>query len=534
MTSGIVFSMKWFLLLILITTCDSLDSSGNQPGDLRTSAGLLSVPKGKVKSIEILNYDADGDYTVTPKGTDKGLFEPKKSIDEKQKKLMFNFKAKGEIGEQEYELGYTSRNGEKKSRIVTVRINDPKVMDMKGDATGLLMKYTNDYTFAYNDSKTGAINSFTACNPKIEKDSDWYSLGSTFIATLFYCDTKKYPSILLKDNSREKNLLKPPRDYELIWNDKGSKGQYGGSIWKPIPHKGYVAMGVVAVKGYGKPNETKGHREIMTVRKDLTIEGEKGDRIYSDADSGAYKSVRIYEIRVPNPPVINDLSLAPLLPETAIAEGTGGKLSPRILLYKKMVIDKGTDNVEPRLTGPEPYVGYDTFQAVVKMPFTASEALRKDRNRIPDLIEKYPFVYVQRQEQYKHVHYLDNRQGSGEGSLAYSATESFEETDEKSWGGSVGFEFSYAHEGSSGVVTTSYSVSLSVEFNWNFTSSTTYGRETSKEVTVAVPPGKFVEVLQINNLFRTFRLEPDGERTYIGRREGAKGSLFKVLEYPPN
>ena len=67
MTSGIIFSMKWFLLLILTTTCDDLNSSGSR-AVLRASAGLLSVPKGKVKSIEILNYDADGDYTVTPKG----------------------------------------------------------------------------------------------------------------------------------------------------------------------------------------------------------------------------------------------------------------------------------------------------------------------------------------------------------------------------------------------------------------------------------------------------------------------------------
>jgi Vacuolar protein sorting-associated protein 62 len=49
-------------------------------------------------------------------------------------------------------------------------------------------------------------------------------------------------------------LLKPPREYQLVWSDDSERRDRCLSIWRPLPYDGYVAMGHVANIGLRKPS----------------------------------------------------------------------------------------------------------------------------------------------------------------------------------------------------------------------------------------------------------------------------------------
>ena len=56
-----------------------------------------------------------------------------------------------------------------------------------------------------------------------------------------------------------------------------------GSVWMPIPDEGYVAIGGVATKGWGKPDI----QSYRCIREDLVENGKIGKEIWNDKDSRA-------------------------------------------------------------------------------------------------------------------------------------------------------------------------------------------------------------------------------------------------------
>ena len=80
-----------------------------------------------------------------------------------------------------------------------------------------------------------------------------------------------------------KAALARPTGYDFIWNDQGTGAQMDGSCWRPLPPDGYVALGDVFVKGYGKPELD----DVMCVAKELVFEGLVGEHIWTDDGYGA-------------------------------------------------------------------------------------------------------------------------------------------------------------------------------------------------------------------------------------------------------
>lgn len=48
-------------------------------------------------------------------------------------------------------------------------------------------------------------------------------------------------------------LFRPPRAFELVWNDGNPRVEFRASFWRPIPYPGYVSMGCVAGIGENPP-----------------------------------------------------------------------------------------------------------------------------------------------------------------------------------------------------------------------------------------------------------------------------------------
>lgn len=100
--------------------------------------------------------------------------------------------------------------------------------------------------------------------------------------------------------------LSAPVDYELIWKDLGSGASKNGSIWRPLPPEGYVALGSVCSNNHEKPSRNA----VRCVRTDLVRASSVCDQIWNDKGSGARQSVSTWSA-VPPTSVSGEMHLAP-------------------------------------------------------------------------------------------------------------------------------------------------------------------------------------------------------------------------------
>ncbi len=88
-------------------------------------------------------------------------------------------------------------------------------------------------------------------------------------------------------------LLTPPKDWELIWADKGSGADQDGSFWKAIPPSSeYRCLGSVPQAGYGKPSLAT----YRCVHSSLTQRVSISELVWSDKGSGADKDVTLFKL----------------------------------------------------------------------------------------------------------------------------------------------------------------------------------------------------------------------------------------------
>jgi len=159
----------------------------------------------------------------------------------------------------------------------------------------LITGHTSLYTFLYNDRQTGGVHDVTIYRPNPENQS-WYSIGD-YAQNNYHPPTGSSPIILAVNDDPDNPLIKPPKEYRQVWNDKGSGGLHDGSIWFPVPPDGYISIGFVSQTGYQPPG-TSGTPAIHygCVRQDQVERATAGPAIWNDRHSGAHQDVTIYEI----------------------------------------------------------------------------------------------------------------------------------------------------------------------------------------------------------------------------------------------
>lgn len=137
----------------------------------------------------------------------------------------------------------------------------------------------------------------------LKKDKGWDDEVSSFIFRSqadkgYFGGPEKYTILVTGD-------IRAPIDYELIYKNDTTRGSWKYSLWKPIPPSGYVALGHVANKGFGKPptgqnapircvpkkcvfandnllkKTPDGRNEVYCVWKSTDIQGARTSRYYS-------------------------------------------------------------------------------------------------------------------------------------------------------------------------------------------------------------------------------------------------------------
>lgn len=147
----------------------------------------------------------------------------------------------------------------------------------------LLINFTSEFTPLWNDQGSGSVRSASFWRPVPSSDflAGYFPLGDLAVPGHDNINKRNIVAVvkegeppgseaLVKDKA-----LSQPDDYELVWKDSGSGAYANGSIWRPIPPEGYVAMGLVCGTGHDKPSRNA----IRCVRADLIIASYVGELI---------------------------------------------------------------------------------------------------------------------------------------------------------------------------------------------------------------------------------------------------------------
>lgn len=111
----------------------------------------------------------------------------------------------------------------------------------------------------------------------------------------------KFAVVIARGANPAHELLKAPVDFEMIWRDKGSGAKQNGSVWRPIPPAGYVALSDVWNDSWDMPLTST----FACVRKTAVNghtyvrEGVIGPQIWEDRNSGADQDCSVWPIRTP-------------------------------------------------------------------------------------------------------------------------------------------------------------------------------------------------------------------------------------------
>ena len=516
--------------------------------EIQLNWDIYSVAQGESDKLDVQAVDASGEtvpFSIQTSGNCLTVAFDLESI---------TITAGDEMCEQI--ITVKAANAEDKS--LKVIVFDPMVLDI---GEGLLIRYVNEYDLIANSRDKNLYNSgnklqFGFLHPKVDSEEGWYPLGSTFAHAPWKEDFPYVASIVVKD-SMNADLLRAPTDYELLDDTYGwGTGMLPGDayIWKAICDDSYVPLGVIATENKQKP----GFDAMRCVHEEYTRPGEEGHpHIWDTAgdnnvpDPGYDWVLTFIDFpSYPNPEVEEGYAL--LQTGTSIYcrnvvnwnEPFKCDLSSANLLVVPLPVYKHATHDQPVLESSYPYESIPPrFFSAVRVPFTMIPGMspdcdpwkwdsddRKDCQMIKNNIERSPFIYLIRGEDYESIWTLNNTQNTPvekvvEYGLGYG--ESVSETTTQSIGIDITIGGDIGLLGSGG----NWSVSMSYQFEWSQTlsrSATSYRSETT---TVTCSPQKKCHLLQVWNVIRVTHMDGSGV-------DGVDDIVMQTpsmmtVEYPP-
>ncbi len=398
-------------------------------------------------------------------------------------------------------------------QVVLVRVDEPGALQI--DAAGLLLTYTDQFTWIWDDSGSGATDdgSFWAPVPP----AGYRALGS--LGRSGWGNPSNSVAMVCVKTVNGSDALADPVDYQLAYEDRGTGGDHNVSVWKPIAPAGYAALGMVARTGYGnKPSTT----DIACVKKTLLTPGICGSWFWDDSNSGGSQNFGGWYVDPPNFPIEDMKALLPT-GGTFISRHDSSYESPPsthdCLWVFNIDLPLVTDSFDvwnrPQLTGPMAPLPMDSH---VIQEIGLPLALAKDPSGSLNLhwrVVNSPVYRLRREFAYKWCMGWDNTDSDEVQNLDWTSTTSYETSNTNSFTSTHGIEVSMELGAQCKVF--SGKVSFKYTYQWSSTTSTTVTRSYSTAITrsLVVPARSYVGLWQINNLYRYFRRMEDGEWTLI-------------------
>jgi hypothetical protein len=218
------------------------------------------------------------------------------------------------------------------------------------DVDELILSFTTSFSWRWDDSGSGASNDGAYWHPT--PPEGFHALGSLGINNYGNPNGNSYMFVVkAKNDTGPLPPLESPTDYLQVWNDSGTGSTDDGSIWKPIPPAGYVAMGLVAQSGYSEPSLD----DVVCVREDLTTPGNVGAYIWDLMKGFPIVYFRSWQITAPDASAHENAYLAPGT-FVAIVNETGSTTPPvdddvmHVLKVKlPMLVEGPTQDFIPKL-----------------------------------------------------------------------------------------------------------------------------------------------------------------------------------------
>lgn len=358
----------------------------------------------------------------------------------------------------------------------------------------LNLQFTGSYTLRWNDQGSGGSSDGGFWHPV--PPSGFHALGS--IGRSNYNDPNgNVATLCVQESDSGKGALAKPTDYERIWADNGSGSRRDGSCWRPIPPKGYVALGDVFNSGYNKPSV----EDIRCVQEELVYSGvveenREKKEIWNDRNTGSRVDFSAWPILAPEEYVDEtaELTRGLIAPGTFVGVATHAK--PESILPVMHVLrlpiplssspDSSPEHQTPRLESRE-MPASETMRKVdraVIVPFTA--IIDKGRSDAWKM-QNSPFYLVQRETCYSRVAFNNNETSvlqttTREVTVGISKTEASEFS--TTTGISATTETGISFKG----FTAGMSVTISLELGWSRSTSVEEFRSQTISQTLSTPP----------------------------------------------
>jgi hypothetical protein len=293
-------------------------------------------------------------------------------------------------------------NSDGLGRDMPITVYDPRVIE----AGGIQITYVDQFLYRWHDEGSGGRHDGGFWHPVTT--GGFYPLGSLGVPG-YGVPTNLVAVIVVKEIDQSGAVVHPV-DYTLVYTDAGSNADHDGSFWLPVPPSpDYVAMGLVAQSGYGKP----ALNDVVCVHKDLVIKGRAGPFIWNDDETGANMDLGTWQIAVPDAG-LHDLAY--------IAAGTFVGWSawvppsdhPAMNVLKiplPVVADGANDSYAPALTDYDqpPSTSPPSLNRSVLVPFTAiNDPLRG--GDIHWIVENSPFYRLERNVYHRLLYHDHNEQ----------------------------------------------------------------------------------------------------------------------------
>ncbi|MFH8810065.1 hypothetical protein ACH4GZ_22920 [Streptomyces hygroscopicus] len=277
----------------------------------------------------------------------------------------------------------------------------------------------------YQDRPNGDANFWFPTPPRFGVSGEFRPLGSYgrhygrsmgAIEDFEFKRDGKAPQLMIAPVAVASGVVASPVGYERLWYDKGTGATLDGSVWRPIPPAGYVALGDVWMAG----GTTAPPRNAVYCVKQGAVDGhtyvrraELRELVWKDQGTGG--SVGDIAVWRPDvPPITEDTSerllLAPNTVTTVPHYGAPAPTPTSWILDVPAAVEKRPEPPVPALTShQEPVAPQPVTDRIVRVPFTGVE----DPGRTLEWkIENSPFYRLHRRVGYSRAIFTNNQHGT--------------------------------------------------------------------------------------------------------------------------
>jgi hypothetical protein len=388
----------------------------------------------------------------------------------------------------------------------------------------LILAFTNQFTFIYNDTKTGSSQdgAFWQPNPP----SGFKTLGTYAVGNYSDVNADGNSWALCVAAAPGSNApLANPTSFTLIWNDHGSGGKYDGSCWRPIAPDGYVALGDVMASGYNPPSTDS----VVCVRKDLTKTGMAGAQIWCDQKSGAKMDIDVFLIS-PNSAVDTNQAKGYFAANTFVANNiysTPGPASlPEMnLLNLPFPVSITKDPAVPTLESINmpPNISEKTIDRITTIPFTA---ITDSGRSISWQVNNSPFYFLERAVYYQ-LELFDYNATTVDQTISKTVAMGVSESQSTTFSVTTGVSVT-AEAGVSFIAEGKVSATVSVEMGYETSTNVEAFQEVSVDRQLITPSGKAAAMWSLGYNMNVVR----ADQTVVGTSLVFDVNSFVQSQYP--